>query len=79
KNQIEAMKVQSNAQIEDMKRRIEEFEASVKMMAVQVKAQEVDATIDYKRVDTMGKELDNAAKMKDLVTPDITKSVELTI
>jgi hypothetical protein len=66
KNQIEMAKVQSGAQNEQMKRMIDEFKAATDRMNTQIDAQEAGATINYKRVDTMGKELDNAAKIQEL-------------
>ena len=71
KNQIEVMKTQANAQNEQVKRMIDEFKAATERFNVQVAAQTTGATIDYKRVDTMGKELDNAAKMQELTMPEI--------
>lgn len=68
KNQIEMAKVQSGAQNEQMKRMIDEFKAATDRMNTQIDAQEAGATINYKRVDTMGKELDNAMKVKELNT-----------
>lgn len=72
KNQIESMKVQVTAQNEQMKRMIDEFKAATDRINSQVSAQEAGANINYKRVDTMGKELDNAAKAKELQTPDFS-------
>jgi uncharacterized coiled-coil protein SlyX len=70
KNQIEAMKVQVTAQNEQMKRMIDEFKAATERFSVQVQAQEAGASIDYKRVDTMGKEIDNVSKIKELGSND---------
>lgn len=78
KNQIAMMQTQAQAQNEQMKRMIDEFKAATDRLMAQVKAQDVGATIDYKRVDTMGKEIDNAAKIKDLVIPQPTTQRELT-
>lgn len=72
KNQIEAMKVQSGAQNEQMKRMVDEFKAATDRMNTQIDAQEAGATINYKRVDTMGKELDNTAKMQELQIPQLS-------
>ena len=41
-------------------------------MNTQIDAQEAGATINYKRVDTMGKELDNAAKIQELRMPKMS-------
>jgi len=67
------MKVQGNFQNEQMKRAVDEFKAATERMNTQIDAQEAGATINYKRVDTMGKELDNVAKVKELQAPDLTK------
>jgi hypothetical protein len=72
KNQIEMAKVQSGAQNEQMKRMIDEFKAATDRMNTQIDAQEAGATINYKRVDTMGKELDNAAKIQELRMPKMS-------
>ena len=71
KNQIEATKTQMNAQNEQVKRMIDEFKAATDRMTAQISAQEAGATIDYKRVDAMGVELDNAVKAKELSLPEI--------
>lgn len=73
KNQIEVMKVQTNAQNEQMKRKIDEFSEITERLEAQIKAQEVGANIDYKRSDTFGKDLDNAAKIKELQSIDLTQ------
>lgn len=73
KNQIELMKLQANARNEQMKRVIDEFKAQTDRMETQITAQEAGATIDYKRVDTFGKELDNVAKVKELQEIDMSK------
>ena len=65
-------KVQSGAQNEQVKRMIDEFKAATDRMNTQIDAQEAGATINYKRVDTMGKELDNAAKIQDLQMPKVS-------
>jgi len=69
--QIEGIKVQLNAQNEEVKRMIEEFKAATDRGNMQVAAQEAGATINYKRVDTMGKEIDNAVKMQEITMPKI--------
>lgn len=66
KNQIEIAKVQSGAQNEQMKRMIDEFKAATDRMNTQIDAQEAGATIDYKRADALGKQLDNQAKANEL-------------
>lgn len=71
KNQIEVMKTHANAQNDQMKRVIDEFKAATERFNVQVAAQTAGATIDYKRADTMGVELDNAEKMQSLSLPEI--------
>lgn len=71
KNQIEVMKVQAGAQNEGIKRQIDEFKAATDRMQAQIDAQEAGATINYKRVDAMGKEIDNAIKVKELQMPAI--------
>lgn len=66
KNQIELIKTQANARNEEMKRVIDEFKAVTDRARAQVDAQESDANIEYRRADTMGKELDNVEKVKGL-------------
>jgi hypothetical protein len=66
KNQIEVMKVQSGAQNEQMKRMIDEFNAATDRMNTQIDAQEAGASIDYKRADTLNKEIDTQVKAQEL-------------
>lgn len=66
KNQIEVMKTQANAQNEQMKRMIDDFKAVTDRMNTQIDAQEAGATIDYKRADTLNKEMDTQAKIQEL-------------
>lgn len=72
KNQIEIMKIQGNFQNEQMKRMIDEFKAATDRLNTQIDAQEANANINFKRSDTMGKELDNAMKIKELRNVDIS-------
>lgn len=72
RNQIEVMKVQGNFQNEQMKRMIDEFKAATDRLNTQIDAQEAGANISYKRSDTMGKELDNAMKIKELRNVDVS-------
>lgn len=63
------MQVQLTAQNEGMKRMIDEFKAMTERMNIQLKAQETGANVDNKQTDTMGKSLDNAAKIIELKQP----------
>jgi polyisoprenoid-binding protein YceI len=48
---------------------VDGFNAQTKRMAVQVDAQEANATIDMKGVETFGKKLDNEVKINELLQP----------
>lgn len=71
--QNKSIKTQLEAQNEKMKRIIDMFEAQTDRIDSQVKATETQTDIDYKRVDTVGAQLDNAAKMKELATVDYSQ------
>jgi hypothetical protein len=58
------------AENEKLKRKIEVFEAQTDRMDTQVDAQKAGADIDFKRVDTFGKQLDNQAKVIELRKPE---------
>jgi len=64
--QIAAAKVNAEAQNEQIKRKIDGFEAQTDRMDTQVNAQKAGAEIEYKRVDAFGKHLDNQAKIIEI-------------
>ena len=66
KVQNESNKTQLNAANEQMKRMIDKFEAITDRMDTQISAEEAGAKIDNTRMDTFGKQIDNAAKSKQL-------------
>jgi hypothetical protein len=55
-----------DVQNEKAKRIIDQFRAQSDRMGVQVDAAEAGATIDTKRIDAMGKQLDNVQKQQDI-------------
>jgi hypothetical protein len=57
---------QSNSANEQAKRQIDGFNAETKRMDTQVDAQEAGASIDFKRIDSMGKQLDNVQKQQEI-------------
>ena len=64
--QIKLMAEQAKAGNEQAKREIDAFNAETKRMDTQIDAQEAGASIDYKRIDAMGKQLDNIAKAQGI-------------
>jgi hypothetical protein len=64
--QIKLIIAKSNAANEAQKRQIDGFNAETKRLDTQIDAQEAGASIDYKRTDRMGKELDNIAKQQEI-------------
>ena len=54
---------QYNAQTDQAKAQVSAFEAQTKRMAVQVDAKEAGASIDFKRSQTFGQEIDNRLKV----------------
>lgn len=62
KNQIEMAKVQSNAMIQEQQKQIDVFKAQTDRFAVQVKAEEANATIDYTRAKAMGEKIENISR-----------------
>jgi hypothetical protein len=64
--QRKGIDMQLQAQNEEMKRQIDAFEAQTQRMGVQVDAEEAGAKIDNTRVDTFGKQIDNAGKVVQL-------------
>ena len=77
KEQREGVDMQLKAQNEEMKRQIDAFKAQSERMGIQVDAQEAGANIDYKRVDTFGKKLENTEKIIQLRQPKDMTSDEL--
>jgi hypothetical protein len=61
---------QSEAQNKQGKLGVDVFEAQTDRMDTQVDAQKAGADIDFKRVDTFGKQLDNQAKVIELRKPE---------
>lgn len=72
KNQIEVMKIQSNAQNENMKRMNDKFSIMTDRMDTLIDAQEAKAKIDNTQVDTHGKQLDNMAKNSAIMIQDMS-------
>ena len=54
---------QFKAQTDQAKTQVSAFEAQTNRMAVQVDAQEAGATIDFKRSQTLGNDIDNRLKI----------------
>ena len=65
-NQLKMMQMKGDFQTDQKEVIVKEFEAATKRILAQVKAEEAGAIINYKRVDTAGKEIDNVAKMQEL-------------
>jgi hypothetical protein len=64
--QTKLLVAQSNSANEQAKRQIDGFNAETKRMDTQVDAQEAGANIDFKRIDAMGKQLDNVQKQQEI-------------
>jgi hypothetical protein len=64
--QRKGIDMQLQAANEEMKRKIDAFEAQTGRLEVQVDAEEAGAKIDNTRTDTFGKQLDNAGKVVQL-------------
>lgn len=62
KNQIAVMKIQSDAAIQQQQKEIDSFKAQTDRFAVQVKAQEANATIDYTKAKAMSEKIDNISR-----------------
>jgi hypothetical protein len=60
------IEMQLKAHIDEMGVRIKEFEAITDRMNTQIEAQQANAEIDNKNIDSFGKQIDNAAKIIDL-------------
>jgi hypothetical protein len=60
------IEMQFKAANDQMKARIDAFDAMTKRMQAQIDAQEAGATIRNKNIDSFGKEIDNMAKIADL-------------
>lgn len=69
KEQREGIDMQLKAQNEEMKRQIDTFKAQTDRLEAQVDAKEAGASINYKRVDTFGKQLENQEKIIQLRQP----------
>ncbi len=73
KNEIELVKVQTTGATNEMKTRVDAFEAQLEAQRVQIEAQKANAEINNKEADTMSKQLDNIAKEKEgIVIPEIS-------
>lgn len=75
--EIKAFTAQSTAQTNMSKVQVSGFEAETKRMNTQIDAQEAGASINYKRIDTFGKQLDNQAKLAQLQKPENMSDEEL--
>jgi polyhydroxyalkanoate synthesis regulator phasin len=64
--QTKQMVAAGNIQNEQAKRIIDQFGAQSDRMGVQVDAAEAGANIDFKRIDAMGKQLDNVQKQQEI-------------
>jgi len=64
--EIKAFLAQAKVATDQGKLQIQGFDAETKRIATQIDAQEAGADIDYKRIDTFGKFLDNQLKAKQL-------------
>jgi hypothetical protein len=69
RNQIDMLKIQLGATNEEKKRIIDGFKAQTDRIDTQIDAQEANAKINNTNIDSMGKELDNAAKVVELRNP----------
>jgi hypothetical protein len=77
KEQREGLKLNFDIQDQQADNQVDAFKAQTDRMGVQVRAQEAGANIDYKRVDTLGKQIDNIAKAKELRQPKEMSNDEL--
>jgi hypothetical protein len=77
KEQREGIKLNFEVQDKQADNQIDAFKAQTDRMNTQIKAEETGADIDYKRVDTLGKQLDNIAKTKELRQPKEMSNDEL--
>lgn len=66
KEQREVAQMQIDTQNELSKRQIDAFKAQTDRMGTQIDAQEANATIKNKNIDTLGKKLDNTEKMMNI-------------
>ena len=69
KAQNEGIKAQAQIQNEQIKTQIDGFEAQTGRINAQVDAQKAGAEINYKQVDTLGKQIDNAMKLRGAAVP----------
>jgi len=69
KEQRESKRVQIDAILKEMGINVDKFKAQTDRINTQIDAQEAGANINYKRVDTFGKQLDNQEKIINLRNP----------
>lgn len=67
KLQIEAQKIQAQAIGDQADNQIDAFNAETKRMDTQIKAQQAGANIDHTNIKAFGDELDNQAKMNEMM------------
>jgi hypothetical protein len=67
--QLKAADTQLKAENESLKRQVDMYKAQTDRMGVTIDAQEAGAKIDNTNVDTMGKQLENQQKAKELLNP----------
>ena len=66
KEERETKKMTLDAENEMIKRQIDSFEAKTNRIDTQISATEAGVNIDYKRIDSLGKQLENIEKMLNL-------------
>lgn len=77
KEQRENQKFQVDAILKEMGINVDKFKAQTDRLNTQIDAQEAGATINYKRADTFGKQLDNQSKIIQLRNPREMSNDEL--
>lgn len=75
--QLKATIAQAEMAVKHSKVQVDGFNAQTKRIEAQIDAQETGANINYKRVDTFGKQLDNQAKIKQLLKVENMTDSEL--
>jgi hypothetical protein len=77
KEKRETMQAQLEFQVDKATNQVNVFKAQTDRMNTQIKAQEAGATIENKRIDSFGKQIDNQAKIIQLRQPKDMTTEEL--